>query len=54
MSKPLVGDTYQCAKCKMEIEVKTPCLSDAGGPEFACCGQLMEKQKPATVNVEHG
>jgi hypothetical protein len=54
MSKPLVGDTYQCAKCKMQIEIKTPCHCETGEPEFVCCGQMMEKQKLATVNVEHG
>ena len=54
MSKPLVGDTYQCVNCKMQIEVKTPCHCESGEPSFACCGKPMEKLKPATVDVEHG
>ncbi|QDV72729.1 hypothetical protein [Botrimarina mediterranea] len=54
MSKPLVGDAYQCSHCKMQIEIKTPCHCETGEPTFTCCGQPMEKLKPATVNVEHG
>jgi len=49
MSKPTKGDTYRCAKCGMQIEVKTPCNCESGDPLFACCGDSMTKQEAATA-----
>lgn len=52
MSLPLVGDTFRCATCGMQIEGKMPCHCENEEPSFSCCGMAMEKLKPATVDVD--
>ena len=45
------GQRLYCRLCGSEIEIVSPCTCDPPDQEFRCCGELMQLNVGASVNV---